>query len=595
MKKMILFIVLIFSIFNYSSFSAVADHVVIAEIYPGGGNSGATYTSDYIVLYNPTGSLVDVSTWSVQYAGTNSSTYIKTNLVGIIPANSYYLIQLKSAANGIPLPYYSDLSNSAVALAKAGGKVALMSNQTLLTINPTVPDASVIDFVGYGDAELYEGSAAALTVGSSDTKSIRRKTDSGATNYNYGSDGSGWDTDDNFADFYIQTDLSYIPYQPLSLSPRANHVVIAEVYGGGGATGTYRYDYVVLYNSSATTYDLSTGSLQYYNGASWDVTNLSGTISPNAYYLIQLYDGGTGNPLPETPSVTGTTDIDVTNGEVAFVNSTTALTGSNPLSLSTTGSTIIDFIGYGSAVGYEGIVGAATSPGVTSSIRRQDNSGGTTYGSNGSGWDSNNNSGNFYSQADPVPLPVELTSFTVKVIGNSVKLDWKTETEVNNYGFEILRQAHTSTSLSLTGWEKIGFVNGNGNSNSQKSYSFSDQNANGSNKFAYRLKQIDNDGRYEYSNVVEVTLVPDEFALNQNYPNPFNPSTSIKYSVPQASLVTIKIYDVIGNEVQTLVNNKQDAGVYEVTFNAGNLASGMYFYKMQTDNFTQVKKMILIK
>jgi len=591
MKKIVLFAVLIFSIFSYSSFCQVADHVVIAEILTGGGNSVNSYNNDCIVLYNPTGSSVDVSGWSVQYTATVPP-YLKTDLTGNIPANSYYLIKLKSGGSqGPKLPYYPDVTNTGISLLQPGGKVALMNNQTLLSADPTLPDASVKDFVGYGTADLYEGSAAATAPAAN--QSLRRKTNtSGGTNYNYGSDGSGWDTNDNAADFYLQPNLLYIPNQPFSSSPRAYHVVIAEVYGGGGATGTYRYDYVVLYNSSDLSYDLSAWSLQYYNGSTWEVTPLSGTISAGAYYLIQLNDGGSGADLPETPSVIGSTDIGVTDGEVALVNSTTALTGSNPLS---SNSTIIDFIGYGSAVGYEGTVGAATSPGETSSIRRKDNTGGDTYGTSGSGWDSNNNGGNFYSQGSPSPLPVELTSFTAKVIGNSIKLDWKTETEVNNYGFEILRQAHTSTSLSVTGWEKIGFVNGNGNSNSPKSYSFSDQNVNGSNKFAYRLKQIDNDGRYEYSKVVEVTLVPDEFALNQNYPNPFNPSTSIKYSVPQASLVTIKIYDVIGNEVQTLVNNKQDAGVYEVKFNAGNLASGMYFYRMKTDNFTQVKKMILIK
>jgi hypothetical protein len=195
----------------------------------------------------------------------------------------------------------------------------------------------------------------------------------------------------------------------------------------------------------------------------------------------------------------------------------------------------------------------------------------------------------------PSPLPVELTSFSVSIIGYSVKLNWATATEVNNYGFEILRQAHTSTTLSVTGWEKIGFVNGNGNSNSPKSYGFDDKSV-ASGKYSYRLKQIDNDGQFEYSKEIEVDLgTPKNFELNQNYPNPFNPATVIKYQLPSSSFVTLKIYDTIGNEVATLVNEQKDSGDYEVKFDGSSLASGMYIYQLNAGEFVITKKMILLR
>jgi len=139
-------------------------------------------------------------------------------------------------------------------------------------------------------------------------------------------------------------------------------------------------------------------------------------------------------------------------------------------------------------------------------------------------------------------------------------------------------------------------VEGSGNSNSPKEYSFVDESAQNRN-YSYRLKQIDFDGKFDYSDVVEVEVnnLPTEFSLSQNYPNPFNPSTNIEYSVPSSEYVSLKVYDILGNLVATLVNEKKEAGKYKVTFNASNLASGLYFYKIQAGSFNQVRKMLLIK
>jgi hypothetical protein len=144
-------------------------------------------------------------------------------------------------------------------------------------------------------------------------------------------------------------------------------------------------------------------------------------------------------------------------------------------------------------------------------------------------------------------------------------------------------------------WSKIGFVEGNGTTNAPKSYFFTDKSASG--KTSYRLKQIDRDGKFEYSQTVEVTVLsaPKEFALEQNYPNPFNPTTSINYQLSANSFTTLKIYDAIGREVATLVNEVKEAGYYSAQFDGAKLSSGTYYYRLNAGGFTNVKRLTLIK
>ena len=188
------------------------------------------------------------------------------------------------------------------------------------------------------------------------------------------------------------------------------------------------------------------------------------------------------------------------------------------------------------------------------------------------------------------PLPVELTSFSATVIGSKVKLSWQTATEINNYGFEVLRQAQDNTE-----WKNIGFVSGNGNSNSQKSYTFMDESVS-LGKYSYRLKQIDNDGKFEFSKAIEVDLgIPKDFQLSQNYPNPFNPMTKIQYTLPVDAQVTLQIYSITGELMESLVSEHQASGSYTIDFDGSNYASGTYIYRLIANDFVQTKKMILIK
>jgi hypothetical protein len=214
------------------------------------------------------------------------------------------------------------------------------------------------------------------------------------------------------------------------------------------------------------------------------------------------------------------------------------------------------------------------------------------------------NSGWYVSE---VPLPVEMAAFTVTAQRLNAELKWKTATEENSYGFEIERSAVATAPKSKSKeknagserlWSKVSFVEGSGTSNAPKDYTFTDK-VGKAGKFAYRLKQIDRDGRFAYSQEVEVEVgsVPRVFALEQNYPNPFNPSTMIDFTLEQTGLTTLKIYDIVGREVATLVNNELlEAGVYhQKQFDARNLASGVYFSRLTSGGKVQLKKMMLIK
>ena len=192
------------------------------------------------------------------------------------------------------------------------------------------------------------------------------------------------------------------------------------------------------------------------------------------------------------------------------------------------------------------------------------------------------------------PLPVELSSLSAAVVGSSVKLNWRTETEINNYGFEIERKIGNGQPL-VGNYETIGFVNGNGNSNSPKNYTFED-NSLLPGKYSYRLKQIDNDGQFEYSKTIQVDFnSPKKFELTQNYPNPFNPVTTISWEIPKEGLVTLKIYDILGKEIYTIADEYQQAGSYQRNFDGSSLSSGMYFFTLQSGSFVEIRKMILIK
>lgn len=193
------------------------------------------------------------------------------------------------------------------------------------------------------------------------------------------------------------------------------------------------------------------------------------------------------------------------------------------------------------------------------------------------------------------PLPVELASFIVHQNGTTVILNWVTVSEINNRGFEIERKLFLDE--KELEWRLIGFKEGFGTTSEQKNYIFHDDFNNiNADKSAYRLKQIDFNGTFTYSDVVYVDkIVPLTFNLSQNFPNPFNPETKIKFSLPFDEFVSLKVYNIVGSEAAVLINEKRNAGIYFINFNAAQLPSGVYYYQLTAGNFFQTNKMILLK
>jgi hypothetical protein len=197
----------------------------------------------------------------------------------------------------------------------------------------------------------------------------------------------------------------------------------------------------------------------------------------------------------------------------------------------------------------------------------------------------------FHTQTNIVP--VELTSFSAIVNQGNVVLNWTTATETNNQGFEVERSNGNE-------FFTVGSITGHGTTTEIQNYTFTDRNVPVGN-YSYRLKQFDFDGRYDYSDLVEIEVIaPAEFALDQNYPNPFNPSTKITFKLAVDSKVSLKVFDLLGQEVMTIINNDLTAGSHQVDFSANNLNSGVYFYKIEAtgndgSSFSDVKKMTLTK
>ena len=217
------------------------------------------------------------------------------------------------------------------------------------------------------------------------------------------------------------------------------------------------------------------------------------------------------------------------------------------------------------------------------------------------GADATNYSTPFYQQSvSGVALPMHLSSFTATALeGSSVKLQWKTLSEIDNLGFEVQR------SLEAAGpFESIAgsFIEGHGTTVDPQEYSYTIANTDGKNWY-YRLKQMDRSGSVNYSYAAQASITsgiqeqatPKIYSLEQNYPNPFNPSTMIRYSLPHRSRVVLTVYNTLGQQLATLLNGDIDAGYHEVRFDASGLASGVYFYRLQAGDFGQTRKLLLLR
>jgi hypothetical protein len=210
---------------------------------------------------------------------------------------------------------------------------------------------------------------------------------------------------------------------------------------------------------------------------------------------------------------------------------------------------------------------------------------------------SNSNGGVAVYRPTGVIIPVELIGLSIERLQSSVSISWSTSTETNNKGFDIERMIiNINKENGDQLWERIGFVEGKGSTTELQYYSYIDMNPPGG-IYKYRIKQIDYDGSYKYFELnesIEIGL-PEVFSLQQNYPNPFNPITVISYQPSAFSNVKLTVFDILGGEVTTLVNEEKEPGTYEVKFDASGLSSGIYFYRLQAGSFIETKKMVLMR
>jgi outer membrane protein assembly factor BamB len=190
-------------------------------------------------------------------------------------------------------------------------------------------------------------------------------------------------------------------------------------------------------------------------------------------------------------------------------------------------------------------------------------------------------------------VPVEIFTFTASTSACNVQLLWGTATETNNSGFQIERSKRLKARSEE--WENVGFVPGSGTTTERQTYSFSDKNV-ASGKYLYRLKQIDFNGEFEYSKEIEIEIgTPLNFSLAQNFPNPFNPITVIKFALPVSGNINLSVYNSLGEKVETLINHFFEAGYHQLEWNASDYSSGVYYYRIETEKFNDVKKMLLLK
>ena len=333
-------------------------NIVISQVYGGGGTAGAAYKDDFVELFNRGPAAIDVSGWTVQYAAASGSAWASTELTGSIPPGGYYLIQQSSAgAVGAAMPTPDFIGGTA--LSSIAGKLALVSSATLLNVACPVGGA-IVDFVGYGTtASCFEGAAA--TAAPASTTSVLR-AGAGCT-----------ETDDNVADFSAGTPLprnSAASPNVCSLPPSSGslNIVISQAYGGGGTAGAvYKDDFVELFNRGPAAIDVSGWTVQYAaaSGSAWASTELTGSIPPGGYYLIQQSSAGAVGAAMPTPDFIGGTALSSIAGKLALVSSATLLNVACPV-----GGAIVDFVGYGTTAScFEGAAATAAPASTTSVLR----------------------------------------------------------------------------------------------------------------------------------------------------------------------------------------------------------------------------------
>lgn len=388
---------------------------------------------------------------------------------------------------------------------------------------------------------------------------------------------------------------TFTVYAPLN----QNDIMITHLSADYSGTSD---EFVVLFNNTGSSIDLIGYELQYYSSggssgsAGFEFT--TSTVIPARSYILL------------SPNATVTVGSDSVSRDYALTSGL-ATSGQMAVQEKADTSNVIFAVAWGTITTYRAyMTDAATwsTDGMISLTASGNTYTRTSYNSSNTQYSHTASASiaDIPNSSTPA-LPVELTSFTATARGRGVELAWKTATEVNNHGFEVERKPVQDSRLEVGGsdhetqtsnqaWSHVGFVQGSGTTNAPKEYSFTDK-VPVSGKYLYRLKQVDNDGKFEYSSSVEVnaSTLTSGYELAQNHPNPFNPTTTIAFALAKDEFVSLKVYDMLGKEIATLVNGKQSAGAYSVPFEASQLPSGIYFYTLRAGNNIETKKMLLVK
>ncbi|MFH0734009.1 MAG: endonuclease [bacterium] len=385
-------------------------------------------------------------------------------------------------------------------------------------------------------------------------------------------------------------------------------------YSGSDASINYKTDGVPTTNATTLASSGSSADLfisEYVEGGSSnkyiELFNGTGASVDLSNYKLQLYSNGSAIPTNEN-TLTGTL---ANNSTIVYKNSLAAIYAGDATILTSVNfngddavalykispSGFIDIFGQiGADPGTAWTDESSGNTTLNKTLRRKSS---VTHGitTNPTGFPTLGTEWDMYNQdivsglgSHTSALPVELNSFGGVFLNNQIQLNWQTASEINNYGFEIEKKSE------YTNWEKIGFITGNGNSNVTNFYTFTDKQVLPATCY-YKLKQIDNDGTFKYSETIKIEsgIKPDNFILYQNYPNPFNPSTVINYYVPQKNKVSLVVYDMLGKVIAELVNEEKESGLYSVNFDSNNISSGVYFYTLQSGEYTKTNKMTLLR
>ena len=423
----------------------------------------------------------------------------------------------------------------------------------------------------------------------------------------------------------------------------------------GTANGTNVFNAV---GTSLVQSGLTTGTTYYYRIWSASTNNVNTTFSTASKYFAVTVPGGSSISLAVPSSVSAGFDLSGYGAKILF-NSTGTVSGSLTFSktndrpvngynfpengYSLRGLTVLNEIApvywtisaanltnfnYDLSLDYSGLPGITDDSSLVVVQRNNSDSQWTSAVNNSTSFLNKESSSfltvssltsfsefSFASDKFINSLPVELSSFTALSDNGMIVLNWSTAAESNNAGWEVesriqnsefsSQKSGSSVTLSgvanpsadlIEGWTKVAFVAGKGSTTEKQDYQFQVESSKfNSTGLQFRLKQIDLDGKYSYSQILTVNLTPNHFELSQNYPNPFNPVTVISYQLSAVSDVRLVVFDLLGREVERLVNEKKDAGNYSVNFSGSHLPSGVYFYKLSAGNFYEIKKMMLVK